>query len=54
MKADKLVVIETSPNECLKRIQADPNRNTDIQYWKPLVEQWWNEYSRPEGAIIVK
>ena len=44
----KVIVLETSATECLRRIQADPNRDTTFD-WGELIERWWREYVPSDG-----
>lgn len=48
----EVVVMEISPDECLRRIAADPRRAGQAQAWGPLVHRWWSEYERG-GAMVV-
>lgn len=49
-----VLVMETSAEECLRRIQADPLRASTAQRWAPLVRDWWHEYRRREGERVVE
>lgn len=49
----EVVVMETAPDECLRRIAADPRRAEKAQAWGPLVYRWWSEYERG-GAVVEK
>lgn len=42
----EIVVLETPPDECLRRIAADPRRAGRMEGWRPLVYKWWREYER--------
>ena len=46
LKADlgaDLVVLSVDVNECLRRIQGDPNRKGDILIWKGWIDKWWRK-----------
>lgn len=51
-EAEGVIVLETSPDECLRRIAADPRRAEEMQGWAPLVHKWWSEYERGAGVRI--
>lgn len=42
----KLVFIETSSYDCLRRIANDPRR--DVKDWEEIVNSWWSEYTSDE------
>lgn len=42
----RVVILETDPGECLRRIAADPRRAGQVEGWRPLVAKWWGEYER--------
>lgn len=49
-----VVVLEASPDECLRRIAADPRRGSAVvEQWRPLVLKWWREYERVNGELRV-
>lgn len=57
--AERVMVLEVSPNECLRRIRDDPRRSARWQLWEPLVRQWWERWqtskataSRDDGLAI--
>lgn len=42
----EVIVLDVSPDECLRRIAADPRRGDKAQSWGPLVYKWWREYEK--------
>lgn len=43
----ELVMLAVPPDECLRRIAADPRRGTGtVEGWREIVERWWREYER--------
>lgn len=40
----RVVVLETTEQVCLSRIQNDPRRKTSWELWKPIVDKWWRDY----------
>ena len=40
------VYIESTKEECLERLERDPN-NRDIELWKGYIDSWWDKYTRP-------
>ncbi len=42
--AKQLVMLETSPTECLRRIAQDPRRAERHEHWQELVRHWWETY----------
>lgn len=49
----KVVVLETPPDECLRRIAADTRRAEKMERWSPLVYKWWREYERGGDELRV-
>lgn len=39
------IYIESTMEECLSRLEKDPN-GRDIENWKKYIEDWWRKYSR--------
>ena len=39
-----LVMLDTSPGECIRRIQNDERRKDKAHLWEPIVAAWWNAY----------
>ena len=42
----ELVVLEVSPNECIRRISLDERRSDKVELWAELVRDWWRRYRR--------
>lgn len=42
----EVVMLATPPDECLRRIAADPRRAEEMERWMPLVHKWWQEYEK--------
>lgn len=40
------VYIESTKEECLQRLERDPN-NRDIELWRGYIDSWWDKYTRP-------
>lgn len=53
-RATTVIVLETSANDCMKRIANDDRRKEHAQLWVSLVNQWWKDYSRNEGEVIIR
>lgn len=49
-----VVVLAVAPQECLRRIIADPERKAKWELWRPWVERWWNEYQSAEGDKVIR
>lgn len=50
----QVLVIATPPDECLRRIHADPRRKDRAELWSPLVRDWWQSYRpRPTGDTVI-
>jgi predicted kinase len=43
LKAE-LIVIETNPQECLRRIANDARRSDNWGAWEELIDKWWRTY----------
>lgn len=43
-----VIVLETSVEECLRRIRQDPRRSLRAREWEPLIRDWWRLYRRRE------
>lgn len=41
----KLLVLETDPAECLRRIATDERRAGTAPQWQPLIARWWDTYT---------
>ena len=50
----KLVVLEVSGGECLRRIAADPRRGVHADLWKPLIDKWWAGHWHGVDETIVR
>lgn len=46
----KLVFIETDPQECLRRITADPRR--DAEHWQKIINDWYHKYTSDEDEDV--
>lgn len=44
LRAEEVIVLETSPSECLNRIRRDERRKGDWKLWEPIVAKWWRTY----------
>ena len=40
----EVIVLDTSPTECLRRISIDPRRAANWEQWQTLIDQWWDAY----------
>ena len=49
----KVIVIETSASECIKRIGCDERRSDRVDLWRDKVEGWWSNYERDERDTVV-
>ncbi len=50
------VVLETSPNDCIRRLQADTERGASearIEAQRVIIDEWWKDYTRGEGEKII-
>lgn len=54
VNAKSIVVLETSANECLKRIANDDRRCENLQFWTEIVHRWWNEYRPGADEKIIR
>lgn len=46
----EVVVLDVDPSECLRRIEADPERHGK-RPWARLVREWWETYRRTIEAV---
>lgn len=49
-----VIVLEVSPEECLRRIGADERRRQNMAAWGPIVARWWDKYERDVRDIVFK
>jgi hypothetical protein len=49
----QVIVLDTSPNTCLKRIKADTRRSKAWLLWEPTITEWWSKYTPWEGDKVV-
>ena len=50
----RVLVIECPPDECLRRIAADPRRADKMNHWRAIVADWWTLYrSRPGMETVI-
>jgi 5-methylcytosine-specific restriction protein A len=42
-------VMETSVNECMRRIHNDGRRKDKAEMWRDLVDKWWEDWQGVEG-----
>ena len=49
----KVIMLEVSPNECVRRITSDERRKDKYELWQPIVARWWDRYERDERDTIV-
>ena len=49
LKAVRVIVLETSAGECIRRITADPRRSQLSAQWGAIVQQWWSTYRPNPG-----
>lgn len=53
-RAVTVVVLETSPTECWRRVKDDPERgNAEAAGLRDSVDSWWRKYERDERDDIV-
>ena len=48
-----VVVIETPPATCLRRIEADPRRASRAHLWQAPIDEWWRKYERQAGDTVI-
>ena len=48
-----VIVFETPPDECLRRIANDPRRQDKWELWTPIVQQWWHNYERDARDTVI-
>jgi len=49
-----VIVLEISPQECMRRIAHDPRRSANAAAWQQLVAAWWNDYEPCDSDIVLK
>ena len=42
------IYIESTKDECLSRLEKNPN-NRDIEAWKKFIDEWWSRYTLDMG-----
>lgn len=47
----EVVVLEVDGAECLRRINADPERDGK-RPWQRLITEWWQAYERTEADVV--
>jgi 5-methylcytosine-specific restriction protein A len=52
LQPDRIVVMETMPQECMRRIRLDADRNINVT--TEAIGRWWSDYERREGDEIVR
>ena len=52
MQPERIVVIETMPDECRRRVRNDPERSTDSTY--EVIARWWQQYQRRVGDEVIR
>lgn len=50
----RVVVLETSPSECERRISEDERRSVRANLWREMIERWWKDYERDPSDVIAK
>jgi len=45
----RMVVIETEPLECMRRISLEKERHETAEATRQAIRQWWQNYTRREG-----
>lgn len=40
------VYIESTKEECLERLERDPN-NRDVELWRGYIDSWWDKFTHP-------
>lgn len=41
----KIVLLKVAPDECIRRIEADPTRPaSQLQDWRNRINEWWDEH----------
>lgn len=53
LKPSRVVVLETSLDECCRRIMRDPRREGHAAQHCDVAAEWWSRYRRAEGDEIV-
>jgi 5-methylcytosine-specific restriction protein A len=51
LAAERIVVLEVAPAECLRRIREDPRRAERWQLWEPLIRKWWTTYQSSKALL---
>lgn len=49
--AARILVLDVSETECMRRIANDERRADKIELWRPLVRQWFDEFHRSADAV---
>jgi 5-methylcytosine-specific restriction endonuclease McrA len=52
LKPERIIVIETQPDECMRRVRADSTRPRDKT--NAAITAWWSNYQRREGDEVVR
>ena len=54
LNATAVIVLETSEEECIRRLLADKDRCSDVMRLRPVITDWWLKYERnSEDTVIV-
>jgi 5-methylcytosine-specific restriction protein A len=48
-----VAVMETPAEECIRRIEADPERSREAEWMVPAVLNWWRRYRPRPGDLVV-
>jgi hypothetical protein len=54
IKANKVVVFEVSPSECVNRLARDSGRAWQANLMAPIISRWWDDYDKADGEVCLK
>lgn len=47
----EMIILNTSPPECLERISKDPRRKDSFHLWEPMIDKWWQDFEKGGGGV---
>jgi len=54
LRAERVVVIEAKPKECVRRCRAHPVRAAQLERYKAIIDAWWDRYTTRDGDEVIR
>ena len=49
----KVIMLEISTAECLRRILNDDRRINKMDYWEKIINKWWKDYEKYDKDMVI-